>query len=86
LFNDISQRLKPRGVLLVTELCLHDQNWTQEACGDVWLGFAPEDLQEWAETCGLEEGQSVYFALRNGFQIQLRQFIKTSPPISPDRS
>lgn len=78
LFNDISVSLKARGVLLVTELCLHDQNWTQQACGDIWLGFAPEDLQEWATASGLEEGQSVYFALRNGFQIQLRQFIKKS--------
>lgn len=86
LFNDISGSLQDRGVLLVTELCLHDQNWTQRACGDIWLGFAPEDLQEWAAASGLEEGQSVYFALRNGFQIQLRQFIKASPRVSPKRS
>jgi Predicted transcriptional regulators len=77
LFSDISLSLKEHGVLLVTELCLHDQNWTQQACGDLWLGFAPEDLQEWAAASGLQEGQSVYFALRNGFQIQLRQFIKS---------
>ena len=86
LFNDISLSLKPQGVLLVTELCLHDQDWTQQACGDIWLGFAPEDLQEWAGASGLEEGQSVYFALRNGFQIQLRQFIKASPHVFPKRS
>lgn len=82
LFTDISFSLKERGVLLVTELCLHDQDWTQQACGDIWLGFAPEDLQEWASASGLEEGQSVYFALRNGFQIQLRQFIKGSHSVS----
>lgn len=86
LFSDISLSLKERGVLLVTELCLHDQNWTQQACGDLWLGFAPEDLQEWAGASGLQEGQSVYFALRNGFQIQLRQFIKMSPSVSLKRS
>jgi len=79
LLADISACLKPGGVLLLTELCRHDQNWTQEACGDLWLGFDPEDLQSWAETAGLKEGQSVYFALRNGFQIQVRQFIK--PPL-----
>lgn len=79
LLADISNSLKPGGVLLLTELCRHDQSWTQEACGDLWLGFDPEDLQSWAETAGLQEGQSVYFALRNGFQIQVRQFIK--PPL-----
>lgn len=78
LLEDISAILKPGGVFLITELCLHDQSWTQEACGDLWLGFDPEDLQSWAETAGLQEGQSVYFALRNGFQIQVRQFIKPS--------
>jgi DNA-binding transcriptional ArsR family regulator/SAM-dependent methyltransferase len=75
LFEDIAGCLKLHGVLLVTELCLHDQNWTREACGDVWLGFDPEDLKSWAGSAGLSEGQSVYFALRNGFQIQVRQFI-----------
>jgi ubiquinone/menaquinone biosynthesis C-methylase UbiE/DNA-binding transcriptional ArsR family regulator len=79
IFRDIGATLKPRGVLVVTELCLHDQSWTQYACGDVWLGFAPEDLQQWAEQAGLNEGQSIYIALRNGFQIQIRQFIKRTP-------
>src|SRR5690606_16447236 len=64
LFADISHSLKKDGALLVTELCLHDQAWTQEACGDVWLGFDPADLRDWATASGLQEGQSVYFALR----------------------
>lgn len=82
LFTDISHSLKQDGVLLVTELCLHDQSWTQDACGDLWLGFDPADLRDWAASSGLQEGQSVYFALRNGFQIQLRQFIKSHNVLS----
>ena len=31
------------GVLLVTELCRHHQDWVKDACGDVWLGFEPAD-------------------------------------------
>ncbi|MDO6569309.1 ArsR family transcriptional regulator, partial [Gilvimarinus sp. 2_MG-2023] len=34
------------------------------------------DLTQWAEDAGLEDGQSMYIALRNGFQVQLRQFFK----------
>lgn len=75
-FADVSHCLKSRGALLVTELCLHDQAWAQEACGDIWLGFDPEDLTSWAASAHFDEGQSVYFALRNGFQIQIRQFFK----------
>lgn len=76
IFADLSQALTPRGALLVTDLCRHEQIWARNACGDLWQGFEPQDFTRWAHAAGLEEGQSIYFALRNGFQIQLRQFFK----------
>ncbi|GAA6151111.1 ArsR/SmtB family transcription factor [Pseudoteredinibacter isoporae] len=76
IFSDLANSLANGGVLLVTDLCRHDQAWAQDACGDLWLGFEPQDLSQWSEAAGLEEGQSLYFALRNGFQIQIREFIK----------
>lgn len=76
MFFDAAQVLNPGGVLLVTDLCRHDQHWASESCGDIWLGFEPSDLSEWATEAGLLEGQSSYFALRNGFQIQIRHFYK----------
>ncbi len=78
IFFDLSQALKPGGVLIVTDLCSHQQQWAKESCGDLWLGFEPQDFSEWAQASELEEGQSTYFALRNGFQVQIRQFIKNS--------
>lgn len=75
-FADVGACLKPGASLLVSELCRHDQDWAREACGDYWLGFEPHDLSRWAEEQGFAEGRSVYFALRNGFQIQLRHFLK----------
>ncbi len=79
IFQDLSGVLAPGGALLVTDLCRHEQTWAREACGDLWQGFEPDDLSLWAGDAGLKEGQSVYFALRNGFQIQLRQFFKPLP-------
>lgn len=76
IFSDLYAALDERGVLLITELCPHDQAWAKEACGDVWLGFEPNDITQWAENAGFQTGQSLFFALRNGFQIQLQQFIK----------
>lgn len=76
IFQDLSAALTPGGALLVADLCRHEQTWAREACGDLWQGFEPQDFSRWAENAGLGEGQSVYFALRNGFQIQLRQFFK----------
>jgi len=76
IFESAAKNLRINGSLLVTDLCLHDQNWAKEACGDIWLGFDPDELDSWAASQSLTVGQSMYFALRNGFQIQVRQFIK----------
>lgn len=76
IFRDLQAALKSGGQLLVAELQDHQQGWARAACGDLWLGFAPEQLQGWAEEAGLKSGRSVYSALRNGFQIQIREFLK----------
>lgn len=86
IIGDAGNLLKPGGTLLVTDLCRHDQDWVRQACGDLWLGFDPEDIAHWAARCGLTEGRSLYLALRNGFGLQVRQFIKTvgSSPGQPE--
>lgn len=70
-----ARRLKPTGVLLITELCVHDQQWTKENCGHVWLGFEEADLLRWLSSVGLVAEESQFMALRNGFQIQVRSFM-----------
>ena len=74
IFQDLAVCLAPKGVLLVTDLCSHDQAWARESCGDVWLGFEPTDLGVWGEQAGLHEIASEYLAQRNGFQTQVRLF------------
>ena len=54
-----------------------------DACGDLWLGFAPEDVATWAVDAGLSEGESLYLALRNGFRVQLRVFQKLQEKEQP---
>lgn len=76
IFADVSKSLKTGGLLLICELCQHNQDWVRNACGDLWLGFEPKELNLWAKENRLREGQSDFFALRNGFQIQIRQFFK----------
>ena len=76
IFQDLSNALAPGGALLICDLCRHEQDWARDACGDLWQGFDPQDFSRWVQAAHLDEGQSVYFALRNGFQIQLRQFLK----------
>lgn len=76
IFAQLSNALNSGGALLVTDLCRHDQSWVRDTCGDLWQGFEPDDFSAWACDSGLREGQAMYFALRNGFQIQIRQFFK----------
>ena len=76
IFHHIAGCLADNGSLIVTELCRHDQDWAKAACGDLWLGFDTDELERWALLAGLQKGHSNYLALRNGFQIQLQQFIK----------
>lgn len=66
--------LAPGGVMVVTDLCRHDQGWARENCGDLWLGFEPEQLTGWAERAGLVDLTSTFLTQRNGFQIQVRLF------------
>ena len=75
---DLAQHLRAGGVLVVTELCHHDQDWVRDACGDLWLGFEPEELDHWAGAAGLDGAGSEFLALKNGFSVQIRQFCK--PP------
>jgi ubiquinone/menaquinone biosynthesis C-methylase UbiE/DNA-binding transcriptional ArsR family regulator len=72
--KDVASTLAPAGVVLVTDLCNHDQGWARENCGDLWLGFDPQELAKWAMEAGLTDIASVYLAQRNGFQIQVRLF------------
>ncbi|MEQ9463699.1 MAG: metalloregulator ArsR/SmtB family transcription factor [Haliea sp.] len=74
MLRDVAGCLAPGGVVLVTDLCRHDQAWARENCGDLWLGFDPEELASWAREAGLTDIASVYLAQRNGFQIQVRLF------------
>ena len=73
-----AQQLKPRGVLVITDLCRHDQRWAVDACGDFWLGFEEADLVAWAGRAGLSLRESLFLAMRNGFQVQVRSFEKSS--------
>lgn len=79
IFADVYQLMAAGGTLLITDLCRHEQSWAKESCGDLWLGFEPEDLTDWAQAAGFAVGASQFLGLRNGFQIQFRLFYRPAP-------
>lgn len=76
IFNDVAEAMQRGGILIVAELVHHDQDWVRESCGHQWLGFQPEDLEQWAQAVSLVHSRSVFLAQRNGFRIQIQQFVK----------
>lgn len=76
LFRDAAALLKPGGVMLVTDLSRHEQDWVRAHCGDLWQGFEDAELERWARAAGLASGESSYLGLRNGFQVLFRSFYK----------
>lgn len=75
-FADSAEILRENGSLIITDLCRHEQQWARERCGDLWLGFEPQELNDWAGAAGLIEQEGLYLGLRNGFQVQVRRFDK----------
>lgn len=69
-----AQLLSDDGLLIITDLCQHDQEWAREQCGDQWLGFEPEELHVWAHRQGFQREQTRFLALRNGFQVQTQLY------------
>ncbi len=74
IINDAATLLTSGGSLIVSELCAHDQAWARQHCGDLWLGFSPQQLEGWAIEAGLTLEASVFLAQRNGFQVQVQHF------------
>ncbi|TVP59914.1 MAG: methyltransferase domain-containing protein [Halomonadaceae bacterium] len=77
IFHHSARLLAPGGRLVISELCRHEQRWVRDNCGDLWQGFEPEELTGWARDAGLHAGETIFIGLRNGFQIQVREFINS---------
>jgi len=72
--------LRDGGRLVVVELVRHDQEWVRDACGDLWLGFEPEEIERWALAAGLSAAPAQFLAQRNGFRIQIQPFDRGVEP------
>lgn len=71
-----AQLMDTGALLVVTDLCRHEQEWAYSECGDQWLGFEPDELHQWASAAGLVHETGRFLALRNGFQVQTQLYRK----------
>ena len=70
-FIQARQLLKRQGKIVLVELCPHNQDWVQDACGDLWQGFSEQQINRWATRAGLEINDQHFLAQRNGFRVQV---------------
>lgn len=70
-FSQARSLLHDRGLIILVELCAHDQEWVQSACGDLWLGFKEEQIENWAQRAGLRIAEQQFLAQLNGFRVQI---------------
>lgn len=73
-FQQARRLLGEGGVFVVAELCRHDHEWARAACGDLWLGFEPGELTQWAGNAGLHCIESQFLAQKNGFRVQIHTY------------
>ncbi len=50
---ELARVLRPSGLLLLSDLRSHEQEWVRDKLADQWLGFQPADLSSWCEAAGL---------------------------------
>ena len=77
-FQQARRLLESDGVLIIAELCRHDQQWANAVCGDQWLGFEPRELNQWALRVGFHTIDSQFLAQKNGFRIQIHCYHLTN--------
>ena len=70
-FETARNRLREGGLFLIAELDRHQHDWVADACGDLWLGFTPEEMDGWAQSVGFALRTRQFLAQRNGFTIQI---------------
>ena len=58
--QDVASCLAPDGVVLVTDCATTTRAGRLENCGDLWLGFNPQELARWAQEAGLTECQCTW--------------------------
>jgi len=80
--RELARVVKPGGKVVITDLVKHEFDWAREVMADLWLGFAEEQIRDWAAQAGLMEvtytSASVPTPLESEPEEKLRAFLATA--------
>jgi ArsR family transcriptional regulator len=60
---------KPGGRVVVLDLMKHEQEWTRERMGDLWLGFGLDELEDLLRAAGLRGVRSETVEIEGGLPL-----------------
>jgi ArsR family transcriptional regulator len=58
---EMARIVKPGGRVILVDFMRHDHVWMKQELGLLWLGFAPDTLNTWLHTAGLESPRILQF-------------------------
>lgn len=54
-FEEMYRILVPGGRMIITDINEHEYAWLRQEKSDLWLGFNPDDLNEWMKEAGFDK-------------------------------
>jgi ArsR family transcriptional regulator len=52
--REMARAVKPGGAVVVVDFVAHDHEWMRQELGVTWLGFVPDEVEEWFREAGLQ--------------------------------
>ncbi|HCY84307.1 MAG TPA: ArsR family transcriptional regulator [Desulfobacteraceae bacterium] len=75
-FQEIFRVLKPGGRFILADFLSHNMEEIKEVIGGAWLGFSPNQINDWGRANGMNVTDSEIFPVENGLTISLYSLIK----------
>jgi ArsR family transcriptional regulator len=76
-WEEVARILKPGGRAVLVDFCRHSNETMRSTYGDRWLGFDPEELEEWFALAGLKTVETRIFPVNKGLSVVLMKAEKS---------
>ena len=50
----MARAVKPGGAVVVVDFVAHEHEWMRQELGVTWLGFRPDEVEQWYREAGLQ--------------------------------
>jgi len=63
--------LKPGGTFIIVDFDKHSQEWVRDRFGGPWMGFKPDDIEQWLNDAGFDLLEQDSLEVKNSLGINL---------------